>query len=209
MDVKILLKIKELEGGVLHKNAKEKDITTGYGIYKSVHPDEPIFEYIEKVAKDIGIDKPSPEYTKEDCAKIEKAMDEEEEIRLTDIFYTKYFGTNMDFLLPKLQLIYKLTFINSVKIANESLQELVNYCIDNLESCKDVPRLKVDGILGSASRAAIKQVQDIVKDDRDLTEFFFIIAVGEYIELVDRNRDKYGLYLKGWYNRLRSCMKGV
>ena len=80
---KILLNhLYKVEGGVLHRNSEEFDITNAYGIYRHFHPKAEIFTYIDTIASSVTR-APSNKWTKEQIVAINKLIDKNKELDLS------------------------------------------------------------------------------------------------------------------------------
>lgn len=202
----VLDMVKEAEGGKLHRNKSELDITTGYGIYKHVYPNEQIFKYIDEVAKSLNITKDSKDWNQDDLEEIQYNMDKEKEFEYTKEFYSSYFKIDLSILPNNLALAYCSIYVNSNKIANIALQKSVNFLISNY--CKNFKKLSTDGVLGKESKKTIEEVFKFVKLQSDqMDDVWFLSFINfcqaEYVNIATDGgkEDKHLQYLKGWINR--------
>lgn len=208
----VLDMLKDQEGGRLHRNKSESDITTGYGIYKSVYPNAKIFSYIDEVAKSVGIEKKSKDWTEDDIVEINDKIDPVKEKELSLDFYKDYFKMDMSIIPANLAVIFCSIYVNSNKIANIALQKSTNFMIENYVNKGSI--LKPDGIIGSGSKKVIKDVYDWVKrqsdhmDDVWFMSFIYFVQF-EYVQICTDNgkEDKQLQYLRGWTNRVLSLLR--
>ena len=77
------------EGGKIHYNSTEKDITSGRGIYRYNNKGI-IWDYVDTVAKSIGIIIPSVSWDKDELDKINKNVDPKIMEYLEYLFYKQY-----------------------------------------------------------------------------------------------------------------------
>lgn len=186
--------LKKAEGGYLHHNNGEDDITTGYGIYKKCHKDALIFNYIDKIAKENGILKPSNLWTRQELTLIQAKMDTNKEIELSKDFYKKFFkNAKLEYLPEKMIVPMCAIYTNSPKIANKSLQGALNGVVEfyNL----GFKPLAIDGILGAKSIEVMKFLKE--NDDKsDLLVAFFAIANKQ------NYKNLHSKYEKGLLNRV-------
>lgn len=202
----VLEMLKKAEGGKLHRNKSELDITTGYGIYKHVCPNEKIFKYLDEIAKSLNINKNSKEWDSDDLEEIQANIDYEKELEYTKEFYINYFNLDLNILPNNLALGYCSIYVNSNKIANIALQKSTNFIIENYyKKCK---KISEDGILGNQSKKTIEEVFKYVKLQSDqMDNVWFLSFINfcqfEYVKISTDNgkEDKQLQYLKGWINR--------
>lgn len=216
----------KLEGGNLHRNSGETDITTGYGIYRGAHPNEPVFNVIDNAAKSAGIVSPSSEWNKDDINKVNGLLEGEyssDYMEATEKFYKKYFEKVSGIIskLPgELEYAYKLIYLNSNKLANKALQMTTNTIISRLNRYGNYGKpLVVDGIIGSNSIKAMDILDNAVTSENELTEFtlatiFLIHCKGLYVdlgtdEIKETGTDKHLKFLRGWDNRVDLILEEI
>lgn len=199
--------IYKLEGGKIHRNKTEKDITSKAGIYKYAQPHAEIFSYYAQVAKNLGITKDSTEWTKSEIEKIDNAVDSVNDIAYSVEFYKGYFKNTVIESLDKVALLYGSIYVNSQKIANKALQNSINSMVNILKERGielDI-KLKVDGVIGSGSKASIKKVIEVCKLNNTLLDVwkqaFASSCKDQYVELANKG-EKNKTYLTGWINRV-------
>lgn len=213
--------VAKFEGGKLHRNSNESDITTGYGIYRGAHPNASIFSYIDKLAMSINIFTPSNEWTKDEINSVNHVLSyneeaKEKEYQLTVDFYRDYFKkVDYEGVPDLLNAAYKLIYINGTKIANKALQSTYN-AIAKIVGETNV--LKVDGLIGSGSKSAFKEFNSFIEynsevvTDYTLLAYFISYAKSFYIdistdELPTTGTDKHLRYLQGWDNRCNTILE--
>lgn len=210
----ILRKLRQAEGGRLHKNSGEEDITTGYGIYRHAYPNDEVFKYVDQVAASLGINKPSKTWTNEEIKKVDNMMDDEIELDYSLSFYETYFkGLEFENMFPCLVYPFANIYTNSRKKAIESLQRSCNHYVKISYIAPLFPNWKdidTDGLIGPATRNAIKEITKVVTATKDNPEvygnlflYLFLSDVkSEYIDLAVANPNKYVKFLNGWDNRV-------
>lgn len=220
----LLNSIKESEGGVLHRNSTENDITTGYGIYRTSNPSASIFSYIDSVAKGIGITTPSSKWSKEEISKVNSAMNPDKELEYTSEFYRGYFKYDDYKDVPdKLRFSFFNVYVTSKTIASKALQSTFNLFIKKFPEIGLKPLygelnpIKVDGVLGSGSKAAINKLGVILEKENNLyieslVLIFFNYVKTFYIDISTDNipkdgTDKQAIYLRGWDARVNKIME--
>lgn len=198
--------LKKVEGDKIHYNKGESDITSAYGIYRYQQPQAKIFNYIDTVAKDLGISKPSHEWGKEEIDLVNNNIDKEEEFNLAVDFYKTFTHLDLDQLGLELSYAYFNIFANTPKGANKAMQATINSLINNNKL--DYKLLDVDGVLGPKSK---KLIYDLVKNysDKELKLMFLVHANEHYITLAVKSSEKYLKYLNGWYQRIKNLIEDV
>lgn len=222
---KFVLSLKEFEGGVLHKNAGETDITNGYGIYKGDNPKAEVFTYYADLAKELGIKTASSKWTKEEIKKVNDVIDPDRELQLSIEFYQEYFKPLSKFidlfsLDPLISVPYGNIFLNSNTIGNKSLQQSVNLIIEsNLRNTfpeiATMNKIAEDGIVGPGTRKVVYFLNELFGEkaiyERELffnywCNIFISLCKTNYVDLSTDNLKKTGTdkqlqYLRGWINR--------
>lgn len=217
-------RLRKQEGGKIHRNRTEFDITTSCGIYRFQHPDAKVFSYIDEIASSLGITNPSTEWRKEELDKINDLIDSSIEDEFTADFYRDYFKSlDLNKLHRCLIWSYASIFITGNRLANKALQkscnDLLNLYPDIFHPDRFGTRLKVDGIIGSGSRDLVYRVTEVVYDNQSylghIWKFLFISACKDYyVEIATSDVEKTGtdkdlIYLRGWINRCNSLLGDV
>lgn len=222
--------IKEFEGGKLHYNKGEVDITNGYGIYRGDNPNAKVFSIYDEIAKANGINNPSKKWNKEDIELIDSKLNsdarlKEQELNLTIEFYQEYFKPlskfiDVFYLNPLIGIPYANIFLNSNKIGNKSLQESYNLIIQSGLSTlyPDISEMKPideDGIVGPGTRKAIYGLNDLFSKGSNAEKTLFFnywknvyisCCKTNYVDISTDNLKKEGTdkqlqYIRGWINR--------
>lgn len=216
--------IKKFEGGKLHRNSGETDITTGYGIYRAAHPNATVFQVYDLGASKLGITSPSSEWTKEEISMVNDLIEGKDAdpelndlmIQKTKEFYNAYFSkATYEGVPSELSLAYKLIYINSNKIANKALQSTYNLAVKIAGYNK---QLKVDGIVGSGSKQAFKEFKEFIDYHSEVINVNTLLAIfisyckSFYIdistdEVNSTGTDKHLKYLNGWDNRCNTILE--
>lgn len=217
-------KLRKQEGGKIHRNKTEFDITSSCGVYRFQHPDAKVFQYIDDLAKSIGITKESTQWSQQEIDKINNIIDKDLEDEFTAEFYQTYFKY-IDFnkLHKCLLWSYASIYVTSNRLANKALQKSTNYLLQfypdifNKDGSKEL--LKVDGIIGNGSRALIYDVSSLVYENNPylghMWKSLFINACKDYYveiatsEVEQTGTDKDLRYLRGWINRCNDLLGDV
>lgn len=208
----ILDDLKKAEGGYLHYNSKEVDITTGYGIYKAKHPGALVFKYIESLATDINS---NPTNTWKDQAtlkKIDNRINPEVERYLSYLFYKDFLaGARIELFDPSNVILVTNLYTNSPKGCWMSIQEglrdmqkdgILKIPLDKLSG--------VDGLFGDVTRKALIAFSEIVTEteyEKVLINKLFrksvLLAMKTYYtKLIAGDPSKHLINAKGWDNRM-------
>ena len=174
------------EGKEVHRNEGEDDITSPYGIYKKVYPNEEIFKYLDNVAEEIGIYKDSSEWTQEDIDKINASMNIEIVKLYVKSFYVKYLKNTPYNILPnECKLAFFSMYTNSKTKAIKALQQSIidMYKTLNLSTSK---LSIVDGSYGAKTEMSIRML--VNKKDKYLYYWLETLMISnmktQYIRLV-------------------------
>lgn len=206
-DILAFLKIQE--GGVLHHNAGEADITNGYGIYKYAWPNAEIWKYIRSVGMIQGLPSETKSWSDAACRNVvTPKIDPKYDLWLSYKFYTEYFkNIDMDCFTRTLIPVVVSLYTNSQSLFKKSLQNGINATIYNLGL--KIPQITVDGILGRATYEALRSILGSgAKDVDEILKARILDAADQwYDNLYKSNPDKYGKYIKGWHNRVAQVRK--
>ena len=198
------------EGREIHRNAKEDDITTAGGIYRTKHPSDPIFKYIDELASAINLPAKSSTWTKQQIdtlnAHIKNNNYTSTTLQHISNFYDKYLASAHIDKFPMLCQVTVLSlYTNSPKYGWMSIQQAINILIDN-GIVKNISKLDTDGVAGSGTiKAVISTTQQLTTETHELLyEAYMLLAMSsQYGKLVAASPDKYLEYLVGWNNRLQ------
>lgn len=222
----LVLKLRKAEGGRLHRNKSESDITTGEGIYRASNPDAEIFTYIDSVAASLGIKDPSSKWDNETINKVNSALDDEKVIELAASFYRTYCKElYVENLCDEMIYPFFNIYVNSKKIGGKGLQRSYNWMINYLKTLKidlfmNKAPISVDGIIGKGTRSAVKELSDAIESSSNilgesrtlgtLWKVTFINFVKSYyVDMGTDNgkEDKQLQFLRGWVlNRCDTLM---
>jgi len=208
MASKLLQYLYRAEGDKLHRNSNEKDITTPGGIYKFVHPDAKIFDYYNSLARKLGNSKDSSKWSESDIHAIDSISDSTIVASLVEEFYKEYLaGAKLDLLPDEAQVAMMSMYTNSPKKAWKSVQQsIVDMGKSNVIPSNIANIGAVDGIAGRKTEKALRYILSISVDDTICAYYFEALMLSNmktlYARLALSNFDKYGRYLKGWFNRM-------
>jgi len=197
------------EGKVVHHNAGESDITSPYGIYKKQFPTAEIFDILDKIASNLGINEESYNWTDYQIATINEAIVNDEDAKnkiresASNFYHNMSKPAKIEFLPEDAKLAMFSLFVNSPRNAGKSLQMALNTFISLGKI--DNPELVVDGAPGNKTVQAIKKINN---EDGLLLESYLLLSMSSlYAKLAVKNPDKYLKYLNGWNNRLKKLSK--
>ena len=195
------------EGTELHYNKGEVDITAPYGIYRKPFPNAKIFKYVDSVAKSLGIEAESKDWTKEEVHLVDKALDMEKINELAMEFYKGYTrGARLDMLPEEAQVAMFSLYTNSPKLAWKSVQSALNKFVQN--GWLDYKIQAVDGAYGSTTKKGLEALDKIARSNSGygyIFESYMLLEMSQqYAKLAVNNPDKYLKYLNGWNNRVEA-----
>lgn len=107
-----------------------------------------------------------------------------------------------------------LDYVNDQDIANQLFQAAVNQGAGlwqhNLQrACNAVlmedPQLKMDGIIGTATLAAIEKIIQEKRDKAELSMHLYLFQVRRYEEVIEKNLNL-KKYRNGWLNRAKDFL---
>ena len=209
-----LKNIRKREGGELHRNRNETDITTGAGIYRGKHPHEDIFKYIDSVAQSIGIQRPSKDWTDSEIKEVDALLNPSELDKLSYQFYKKYLSGAMLHLFPGEDLVKTMAdlYTNSPKGAWKAVQYMIKIAYNRgyLDiSEKDIS--VIDGLPGRKTKIGMDAISTLKDGYLEACRAYMIFGMTLYyidisLDEMDVNIpgvDKHLKYLKGWtHNRM-------
>ena len=199
----MLIMLRKLEGGRLHYNKGEKDITNGYGIYRYAHPHAEIWKYIDSIARSLGINIPSYQWSQDMVAAVNKNIDPEIEAKLSLVFYREYFRpTKMELYPASFVKCLVSIYVNGVKLYNKSLQLTLNKMIR--AGRLPGPLLTVDGAVGNKTLGVVQIITNKPELHEEFKQVFLDTCKESYTSLANSNPAKYGRFLKGWHNRVEA-----
>lgn len=212
--------IREDEGGELHRNSNESDITTGSGIYRGKHKDAEIFKYVDEVASSLSINTPSSTWSKAEITKVNDKLKINELNYYAYLFYKDYLSGAMLHMFPSDDLISAMgnLYTNTpkgawsatqymIKIAND--RKLINLPANQISS--------VDGLPGRKTKIGLDAVGELNKDRLETCRAYLIFGMTlYYIDIATDDMDtslpgvdKHLRYLKGWtHNRMLNLLSG-
>ena len=201
---RLLENLKRLEGGVIHHNRGEIDITTGYGVYRGEQPYANVFDYIVEVSQSLGITKHSRMWTPNEIDRVNAAIDPEIDKYNHYIFYRNYFKrVELDIAHPLVFDTIVSLYTNGQKLYTLSLQKALNDLVRIHKLDIVYPTLKEDGLMGEKTLTNFRIVSQLGTEiNRELKYLLLLHAKTYYITLATMSPTKYGQYLRGWNNRV-------
>ena len=218
-------KLREIEGGLVHKNKGESDITTSCGIYRGAHPNAGVFTYIDQLAMAIGISKPSSQWTRVELDAINNHIDRDIENSYSVEFYKDYFSKVVDINKLPNELIWPFynIYVNGNKLAGKALQYSCNLMLKKypklFNPSGDKNELNVDGLIGNGTRSLLYSISEIVKflPQGDVygeiwKQYFLQRCKTEYVMIGTTDVSKTGTdkdikFLRGWINRCDALLE--
>ena len=200
---KLLTYLYEAEGGKVHYNKGEVDITSPGGIYRKSHPNARIFVYIDSVAKNIGITSPSKLWGKKTLRMVNRQLDMDRVDILLSRFYNEFLESAHleEFPTEATVMMYSL-YINSPKRAWKAVQQAIRDMVQSRVIISDLSATStVDGVYGRKTANMLA----LIDADEVGGEFKMYIASAmktQYIKLALARPKKFMRYLKGWDNRV-------
>lgn len=207
-----LKELRELEGGVLHRNKTEENVTTGYGIYFKGNEKTAIYKYISNLGQKLGFDKDTSKWSQDEIKKVNAAIDPEEELKATKEFYSAYFKSlDIENIHRYVVINICSIFVNSRSMGVRVLQKSYNEMIALLSRYRNMvgfEKVAEDGLIGPKTRDAIKKLSKAIKDEDAMcwNSIGAVITCLEYRQLVE-NKPENRIYLKGWMNRVLENMR--
>lgn len=200
---KIVLKhLRVAEGGTLHYNTGETDITNSYGIYRTANPKAEVFTYIDLIAKKTV---PSSKWTKLDTIAINKLIDPVIEEYLSYLFYKEYFkGAQLELFHKDNVILMVNLYTNTTKGAWMSIQEgLIDMQKFGYLKIPFSELSVVDGSFGNKTKNNLLLLKEMNTDIQRIFKLAVINGMKTYyIKLAAENPTKFLQYLKGWDNRM-------
>lgn len=214
---KILDHLAEAESLKIHKNKGENDITSPYGVYKYIHPEAAIFEYIDILANEMGISNKSHEYTHSDFDILNTALERKPHVsehikNLAAEFYEKYYSKiSLELYPPEAQIAMVSCYTTSREGGIVSTQRAINDMISMREI--DNPRLVEDGGFGSKTKEALQKLYNKREKEGKYFGLWFEEKLIRYMtihysELVIKNPKRFKRFFNGWvHNRMSNLAK--
>ena len=202
--------LKKLEGGVIHFNHTESDITTGRGVYKAKDTKATLlWDYIDAVAKECGLSGVSSEWgrIKANLDTINAKVNSNTIEWLEYLFYKEYYA---NVYIDKFPTALQPTIVSIKATTQVGCAKAIQFAIQNMHRLS--PSLlglntdevtAIDGALGKNSVKAIERLSRLNKTEIELFKMYILFYMWEYYqELASGNPGKYGQYIRGWKNRM-------
>lgn len=208
---KLLTYLGNAEGLDFHRNTKESDITSPYGIYKTAHPNAEIFQYLSRVVLAINVPRHTEDWKYDDLIRVNQFLNTspivKQEIRqLAANFYTEYYkNANLELIPVEAVVAMASMYTTSPEKSIVSLQRAINECIKNNFISNKL--LIDDGDFGNNTKTAAK----LILEAREANGVFFGYMFEEkiirhmtmqYDDLCYADKAKYGWARDGWRNRM-------
>lgn len=215
----ILDYLAQAEGLELHRNETEDDITSPYGIYKSIHPNEEIFNYIKTIGEDFGFPKNTRDWSKENINTFNELMSYNQSIQteirnLARIFYLEYYSSiHLDLFPEEAQLAFISMYTTTTKHSKIAVQKTLQEIHKN--GFINTKITDFDGIFGKIETIpALKESQQIYKKEGLFYGLWFeqkmiTQMILHYDKLAIENPQEYKRYYKGWRDRMLILGKKV
>lgn len=199
------------EGLDFHRNSKESDITSPYGIYKAVHKDAEVFKYLAKLTISLDVPRLSSEWNQShlkivnDFINSSKIIKQEIKQLIAD-FYTEYYkGANLELMPPEAVITVVSIYTLSTQKAMISVQQSINEFISNGFIINE--KLKEDGVFGAKSKEAMGKILKLRNEHNEFAGYYFeekvINNMQKHLDdLSCNNKEKFGVNRNGWRNRL-------
>ena len=175
------------EGTVVHWNKTESSYTTPYGVYRKLFPKAQVVLYIDKRAKELGIN--LRRRNTRELAKLNRLLTRKDKDIIKDLAYEFMLSHFVDKRVePYLDAKETLTFFSL------SVNGGAGRGRKALQSALGV---KVDGKIGKQTLGKLEARKG------SLNEGMLSYMRGFYLRLIQRNPSKYAIYKRGWMNRLK------
>lgn len=204
---KMLDDLYKAEGGKLHRNSKEHDVTNAYGIYRYIHPKAEIWTYVDSIAKTLTTKK-STEWNEDIIKAIDRQIDKTKERELSYKFYKEFFkGAYLELFHPDLVNMIANLYANTPLGTTKAIQEALNDCYKF--GVFNVPLEVVPPVMGSfgpQTRNAVKVFSEQA-DWKDVIIFkncALLYMKTYYAELAINKKDLHLPNLRGWNNRVET-----
>ena len=194
------------EGGYLHRNKGEVDITNGYGIYRGAHRTAKVFEYIDSVARSLDEDRPSHVWEPNVIKLVNSKIDPAQDRWYSYLFYKHYYRVwDFDRIPMEVIPVVISIFANAPKMFCKAYQRTVNGFIAN-GHIKGAP-LVVDGAIGPKSMAASAAIFNLGPEAiKDFKNLLLNSCIDGYRSIVAASPAK-NIYLRGWINRVEGLRR--
>jgi len=192
LKTKILDYLADAEGRHLHWNATESGFTTMYGIYSKKHKRSKPIQYIRRRAKELGF----RSITRRNIRRLDKALTTEDRTILTNLIYDYYVKTM--FLTDIIPLVSTDTYLTYFSLAVhggkargvKALKSSLHLPLTKRWTADDTYELNTTGM-----------------SDIDINNGMLVYMQSYYDYLIRNNPAKYGIYARGWTNRLKKLRR--
>jgi len=200
----LLDNIDDAEGGTLHRNRRESNITNGWGIYKALHPNALLWKYVDLVSSEVT-DLDTEDWEKDLIDLIDSRLDKDIERYLSYLFYKEYLkGAHLELFDKDLVITMANLYTNSPEGAWMSVQEGIwdMYKYGLLDHDKTDISGVDGGFGGKTKRCLLKLNNRDFKDDIIFKQAILLAMKSYYTDLTVGNPDKYLRNGNGWDNRM-------
>ena len=192
LKTKILNYLADAEGRHLHWNATERGFTTMYGIYSKKHKRSKPIQYIRRRAKELGF----RSITRRNIRRLDKALTAKDRTILTNLIYDFYVKTM--FLTDIIPLVSTATYLTYFSLAVhggkargvKALKSSLHLPLTKRWTADDTYELNTTGM-----------------SDIDINNGMLVYMQSYYDYLIRNNPAKYGIYARGWTNRLKKLRR--
>ena len=188
----IIQYLKNAEGDLIHWNKTESDFTTPGGVYAKLFPRSEPVRYVKELAKKYKVN--LNRRNLKELAKLNNAITREEKKELWDKVYNFVIDKFTDdrvlkYLDANEALVYfSLALNGGLNRGNKAIQSALS--------------VAVDGKIGKGTLRALN-----LSKDKNLIPGMLNYMQRFYDYLIRKNPKKYGLYRRGWHNRLLNLAK--
>jgi len=188
----IIQYLKIAEGDLVHWNKTEDDFTTPGGVYAKLFPRSEPVKYVRELAKKHNVNLKVRNLN--ELAKLNSRISKEEKKILWDKVYEFVINKFIDnrvaqYLDPNELLVYFSLSVNGgLSRGNKAIQSAIG--------------AKTDGKIGRKTLKAL-----LLNKNKNLIPGMLSYMQRFYDYLISKNPKKYGLYKRGWHNRLVNLAK--
>jgi len=209
----LVKRLYKIEGGEFHYNDTEYDITSPAGIYKYKNSKYDLWSFVDMIAFNNGIRKPTNVWSKEELDIINNVLKNDNNIAniIFNLEVEAYEDMNkylrIHLFHPELRYLVFNLYTNSHVGLWKAVQYAIRQMILDNELMYDIKQTSIiDGKFGKKTANALKVIK-ILNIDKQITFKNYILDGMEnyYNELAKKKQ--YSRYLKGWLNRIDNLRK--
>jgi len=209
----LVKRLYKIEGGEFHYNDTEYDITSPAGVYKYKNRRYDLWSYVDMLAFDNGINKPTNEWGKEELDIINNLLKNDEDVAITvfNLEVEAYEDMNkylrIHLFHPELRYLVFNLYSNSHVGLWKAVQYAIRQMILNNELMYDIKQASIiDGKFGRKTANALKVIKTLNIDKQIIFKNYILDGMWEYYRMLAKNM-QYSKYLKGWSHRIDNLRK--